>query len=1323
MKNNLEFMENNYYISDVSKKQKIIHEIQERNGNFRYIEQANSLFKLLNVVSEDIYSDPNRFIIEFIQNCDDSAQLKKKLDLEILINEKKHQICFCYNGKEFTEEDTKAICAAGKSTKISDINQTGYKGIGFKSVFANSNKVVIISKGFQFKFDKEECLTKMAPKYQARKENFDFPWQYYPIWTELKDLDKNILKFINKFSVNIIIDICDKTHFDECKQTILELQENQAYLLFLKSKNICIKAYDIENNEYYFKIKKIKDSNQEDIFYFMQEKDKYLEKFFIKDYLIDLKKENIDLNLLYNEDTKLPNKLKDVTNVDMAFAAKLKPSETIKYKNFDFEDDEEEELNINNINFEKTNVISDLSTETFDEVIALESHKRFIYSYLPTKVNFNFPFLVNSNFILDAGRGQLKDNEFNRLLISLLPYYISKFYNDVKEQFGNSYANILFKDYKIDTKSFFEVFKKNMEIEFTTQKNNGITVFCKEKNQKNRIEKIFYDNFCPSLKLDNKKFKQITDFFENIYSEGLTIDKINQIEKNIKEEINNNNICVKLENEDYDNKTNNLIDIKQECIFESIHEYNEMEKENKCINLGKNLIEDFIKNEYNIELVEENSISKKEKNFIDKIKAHYEISYLILDEDIFYKFIKSMNYSDNYSHNFAYKLVKLLKEKDEILKKIKNEGAYIFKDKNGDLCPVDKLFFYNLKNKDDYIDNFDEKNLDLTSPVKEKNSKKRDCLNNISMSDKKKLTNDKKNENKSKFGDKSPINEDLFTLFFINNDIIILQKLGLKEFSDNCQLDEILLQIDNEYDKRNSFFFIKILLRKWYDFHYNKDMNIDKKDKNHMMEKIIDKVKNRNLLTKSNKFLHPHCVILGKEFTKLDDFDSYEDYHLNSKYVDPKIEMKFHIEFFEKAELWVKKKDFYIPVLKENFQDYPFIQKEFIEIFKNDKKIFSPKLKNLSPPIFISPELNSNFYKNSIKFISGFFEKYSNYLRDLKPLIVNKTNFNYFKWFFDNNGKIIPTNKSNLKKVEDVYSYDILIDKPEEIKKLFLEFFEFPYNEALYQNLKVYDFKKELEPNDINKLLTKLYENYTKSTCIQKKSEIKNIYLLYLIKFSKTLSSFDGLFLDSEYEFVKPENCFYLATSSKNEIIEDKILKDYKKLLIPENDFDVENFLKFANLNKCRIYYDKDFKYTSISPSKDKDFEKFLDNLEDYIHRLIKNSKNYSKNLSNTLKEIREQIKKIEIYYCSQIKLELKKQIFPHGISFSKVEKLNLKIYYLKDDEVYTSFRHPTIAYYISYFICNFLKIPKLKEVVMPIIMMLGRDDEINNFINNIIHE
>ena len=134
------------------KHREFINRLEQEGSNFLHANQALSQTKLLEIVSSDIYTDPRRFLIEMIQNADDSSCETGKLDLSIVIW--KQSIIISHMGRPFDEEDIKSLCSAGNSTKTRNEKLTGYKGIGFKSIFSNSSKVIIQSGGYTFRFDK-----------------------------------------------------------------------------------------------------------------------------------------------------------------------------------------------------------------------------------------------------------------------------------------------------------------------------------------------------------------------------------------------------------------------------------------------------------------------------------------------------------------------------------------------------------------------------------------------------------------------------------------------------------------------------------------------------------------------------------------------------------------------------------------------------------------------------------------------------------------------------------------------------------------------------------------------------------------------------------------------------------------------------------------------------------------------------------------------------------------------------------------------------------------------------------------------------------------
>jgi len=77
-----------------------------------------------------LYSERTHFIFELIQNAEDAGATELAFELFEDRLELRH------DGRPFTEDDVRGICAVGKSRKAGELTQIGKFGIGFKSVYA-----------------------------------------------------------------------------------------------------------------------------------------------------------------------------------------------------------------------------------------------------------------------------------------------------------------------------------------------------------------------------------------------------------------------------------------------------------------------------------------------------------------------------------------------------------------------------------------------------------------------------------------------------------------------------------------------------------------------------------------------------------------------------------------------------------------------------------------------------------------------------------------------------------------------------------------------------------------------------------------------------------------------------------------------------------------------------------------------------------------------------------------------------------------------------------------------------------------------------------
>lgn len=342
-------------------KKEIIDDLFKKRSEYKDSDQAEMTSNLLDTISSDIYSESQRFVFELIQNADDAA---KDNNNEVHFEFYNNCLVVSHNGTPFSFDDIKALTSAGSSTKKEDTTKTGYKGIGFKSVFGKSDKVTIISEDFQFRFDRSHFKTTL-------------PWQVIPIWTELGDLPKEVSDIISKskYSVSTIIEI---KNVGSLENDLNELIKDGQILLFLRRVS---KISVSKNGKSIHSIEKKTlnaDINFNEVTLYKDDKviSSWITKTFENIPVPEKTKEEL------KKDEKTPKKLKESEFTEISFAAKLEA----------------------------------------DKIKRLRENESLIFTYLPTKVDdFKFPFLVNGSFLTNAAREAIhEDKVWNQWLFELI---------------------------------------------------------------------------------------------------------------------------------------------------------------------------------------------------------------------------------------------------------------------------------------------------------------------------------------------------------------------------------------------------------------------------------------------------------------------------------------------------------------------------------------------------------------------------------------------------------------------------------------------------------------------------------------------------------------------------------------------------------------------------------------------------------------------------------------------------------------------------------------------------------------------------------------
>lgn len=349
-----------------------IKNLQIQRSDYKYASQARTQAESLKQLSAGIYTEEERFVYELLQNAVDAFVDTKNKYLNIKIYIRGNILCFMHNGSAFSEKDIEGLCDVGNSNKADNGSSTnkkkvGYKGIGFKSVFMQSvDYVCVNSGGYCFKFDKEECAKLMPDFPDGELDADDTPWQIVPIPCSapsgFNTAQYNVATYIKSNSIKNL------------SNKIKKLLENPLFLLFLNANNINIKFFkdsvkvitagrETTNGE----VRLICNDN------------------IVSRWLVYTTKPipvNFSIRKNLKNDFNTPPKLKEATEFEMSFAVSVNENGEVQ--------------------------------EIEDSVL---------YSFLPTSYkNLGVPFLVNANFITDAGRQQLhQQSEWNRLIFGSIP--------------------------------------------------------------------------------------------------------------------------------------------------------------------------------------------------------------------------------------------------------------------------------------------------------------------------------------------------------------------------------------------------------------------------------------------------------------------------------------------------------------------------------------------------------------------------------------------------------------------------------------------------------------------------------------------------------------------------------------------------------------------------------------------------------------------------------------------------------------------------------------------------------------------------------------
>lgn len=372
---------NNTFISD----------LYQKKSDYNNPDQATTQEQSLIQLSSGIYTEEERFVFELFQNAVDAfGDSAGCLNVKIAIQN--GYLVFMHNGQAFSKRDIEGLCDVGNGNKTKDIKKIGYKGIGFKSVFW-SNCVTVLSGGYCFKFDKEYWVDYWDKNWKNSygtkdpEKRYLMPWQIIPIETTPPDIGIDT----SDYTVVTYIQLGRKKKIgDKIKRLMSDCQ----FLLFVNAKNIKMSFWEEGKLAYSLEKKTIDD--QVELSQNGMEDSRWLI------YSNDHVEVSSDIQEEMKEDGYTPLKLQDAKSFDLSFAIRL---------------DKEKKL--------------------------MPMRNAVVYTYLPTSFKFGdegLPFLVNANFITDAGRQQLhKDSAWNKMIFSRVPYEFLTWMSQISDKYPNYY--------------------------------------------------------------------------------------------------------------------------------------------------------------------------------------------------------------------------------------------------------------------------------------------------------------------------------------------------------------------------------------------------------------------------------------------------------------------------------------------------------------------------------------------------------------------------------------------------------------------------------------------------------------------------------------------------------------------------------------------------------------------------------------------------------------------------------------------------------------------------------------------------------------------
>lgn len=415
--------------------------------------QSNaSIANLLEEVGQNMYDSKDRMFFELLQNADDAAA---SCGVKVTLQSVDGFLIMCHDGMPFNKKDYSSITSAARSTKGSVKAKTGYKGIGFKSVFTNSTQVHIRTGGFSFVFDKgapifsdfkefyftvnkihdiekqNEYLKDQMDEYESFQGVDNIPWQLLPFWEETipESLSKTIYSMRTNVAIALAMTDANKREYIEA---ILGVLDDPKFMLFLRNTN----RISYQDDSEIFTIS----NKKEDGITVLQNTRKgreVIKRYLVKEgSVVDVTDDAfsaVGVDIKIAKEKKKANGKEEFVFVDQ-FGQKI-PSVPPRISSST-----------------NTQISYAIKVNEENKIVPLNA-RHTLYAYLPmVETRFPFPIYINADFILKSNRqGIQSDNRWNHFLMYHIGRNYVKWISAAASTEQKEYLSLLLKQYFDET--------------------------------------------------------------------------------------------------------------------------------------------------------------------------------------------------------------------------------------------------------------------------------------------------------------------------------------------------------------------------------------------------------------------------------------------------------------------------------------------------------------------------------------------------------------------------------------------------------------------------------------------------------------------------------------------------------------------------------------------------------------------------------------------------------------------------------------------------------------------------------------------------------